>query len=172
MVEQEMIKLLNQIAENTKPKKSFQIIVSDKNTTLCTTFNPPINLETTKQYEIALTNLEAYYTFPNINKSNSVFRYSYDSGTNWVDINIPIGCYEITDINNTIQQEMKENGHFDETNDVYPITFSANGNTLHAVMEIQKGYQVDFTSKYSLCNVLGFHHKIYPVQVITSQKSL
>ena len=161
MYEQETIKLLNQIAENTKSKKSFQIIVSDKKTKFCTTFNPPIYLEKEKQYEIALTNLEAYYTFPNINKNNSLFRYSYDNGTNWVDVHIPIGCYEITDLNNTIQQQMKQNGHCDETNDLYPITFSANGNTLHSIMEIQKGYQVDFTLKYSLCEILGFHHKMY-----------
>ena len=72
-----------------------------------------------------------------------------------------MGCYEITDLNNIIQQQMKQNDHYDETNDIYPIIISANENTFQSIIQIKKGYQVDFTSKYSLCNVLGFHHKIY-----------
>ena len=126
-----------------------------------TYFNPAIELEVTKKYEMALVNLETYYTFPNINKTNNIFRYSDDDGANWIDIHIPTGCYNITDLDTVIKQQMKHNGHYDETNNIYPVHIFANENRLNSVMTIQDRYQIDFTSKNSLCNVLGFHHKIY-----------
>ena len=63
-----------------------------------------------KVYEIALVNLETYYSFPNIDETNNIFVYSPDNGNSWVKIKIPEGSYEIDDINNTIQQEMKKEG--------------------------------------------------------------
>ena len=161
MAERETIALLKQIVENTSSKYSQQIIISGKTTKIKTSFNPPIELEKTQKYEMALVNLEAYYTFPNIHKSNNLFRYSHDNGTNWTNIHIPEGCYEIQDLNHVIQQQMKMHHHYDETNDIYPITISPNGNTLHSEMEIQDRYQVDFTKDKCLCKLLGFEKKVY-----------
>ena len=56
--------LLERIAHNTEPKESFQIVVSDNKTKFTTRFNPHIQLKTDKKYEIALVNLETYYSFP------------------------------------------------------------------------------------------------------------
>ena len=56
-----MEKLLKQIANNTEPKRSFSIVVSDNKTRLKTWFKPPIQLDKKKDYEIALINLETYY---------------------------------------------------------------------------------------------------------------
>ena len=58
--------LLEKIVQNTEPKNSLQIIVSNNKTRFKTRFNPPIQLDKNKQYEIALVNLETYYSFPNI----------------------------------------------------------------------------------------------------------
>ena len=63
------MKLLEKIAKNTSPKHSKQIIVSAEKTDFETTFNPPIELE--NEYEIALVNLETYYSFPNV--KNNIF---------------------------------------------------------------------------------------------------
>ena len=63
--------------------------------------------------------------FPNIDASNNYFRYSPDGGTTWVDIFIPEGSYDIVDINDTIQQKMRQNGHYDSVNEDYYITISA-----------------------------------------------
>ena len=103
--------LLEKIAKNTEHKTSFQIIVSDNETSFNTRFNPKIELDRDKVYEIALVNLETYYSFPNIDESNNIFVYSPDNGNSWVKIKIPEGSYEIDDINNTNQQEMKKRGH-------------------------------------------------------------
>jgi len=66
--------LLERIADNTKPKESFQIIRRDSSHNLILIF---------KRYEIALVNLETYYSFPNITPDNNNFSYSPDAGGIW-----------------------------------------------------------------------------------------
>ena len=64
-----MENLLKQIVNNTEPKRSFSIVVSDNKTRFKTWFKPSIQLEKMKEYEIALIN-------PNIDRSNNCFTYS------------------------------------------------------------------------------------------------
>ena len=152
------VELLEKIARNTEHKTSFQIIVSDNKTSFNTRFTPKIELDRDKVYEMALVNLEAYYSFPNIDETNNIFVYSPDNGNLWVKIKIPEGSYKIDDINNTIQQEMKKRGHHDSINEDYYINISANSNTLKSVLILEKDYQVDFNHQNSLAlaKVLGF----------------
>ena len=145
---EEIVKLLERIAKNTDHKTSFQIIVSSNKTNFNTRFNPKLELDRDKVYEIALVNLETYYSFPNIDETNNVFVYSPDNGNSWVKIKIPEGSYEIDDINNTIKHEMEKRGHYDSINEDHYINISANSNTLKSVLIIKSGYQVD--------QVLGF----------------
>lgn len=156
-----MEQLLEKLVANTGPKHSFYILISDKNTRIRTRFNPLIQLDKTKSYEMALVSLETYYSFPNIDATNNNFRYSPDNGATWVDINIPEGSYEITDINDYIQRLMKDNGHYDITNDAYYISIEPNNNTLKAVVNIKAPYKVDFTTANSIRTVLGFNSQIY-----------
>ena len=109
-----------------------------------------------KVYEIALVNLETYYSFPNIDDTNDVFVYSHDQGVTWTKIKIPTGSYEIDDLNNTIRFEMEKRGHYDEVNNDYYINISANSNTLKSILIIESGYQVDFNQPNNLSKVLGF----------------
>ena len=148
------IELLKKIAKNTDHKTSFQIIVSGNESSCSTRFNPNIELDRDKVYEIALVNLETYYSFPNIDENNNVFGYSYDNGISWEKIKIPVGSYEIDDLNNTKHFEMEKPGHYDEINNENYINISANSNTLKSVLIIEQGYKVDFNHKNSL--VLSF----------------
>ena len=66
-----MKNLLKQIVNNTEPKRSFSIVVSNNKTRFKTWFKPTILLDKKKDYEIALINLETYYLFPNIDRSNN-----------------------------------------------------------------------------------------------------
>ena len=145
--------LLKQIVKNTEHKTSFQIIVSDSKSRFKTRLNPTLQLDRDKEYEIALVNLETYYSFPYIDETNNVFVYSLDNGNSWVKIKIPEGSYEIDDINNTIQHKMEIRGHHDED---YYINISANSNTLKSVLILEKDYQVDFNHQNSIAKVLGF----------------
>ena len=150
------IELLEKIVKNTDHKTSFQIIVSGNKSSFNTMFSPKFELDRDKVHEIALVNLETYYSFPNIDETNNVFVYSPDNGNSWVKIKIPIGTYEIDDLNNTIPFEMEKRGHYDEINNEYYINISANSNTLKSVLIIESGYQVDFNKQNALSKVLGF----------------
>ena len=45
-------------------------------------------------YELAMVNLETYYSFANIRKVNNLFKWSVDDGKTWTVLHIPTGCYE------------------------------------------------------------------------------
>ena len=150
------IELLEKTVKNTTHKTSFQIIVIDNKSSFITRFSPVLELDKDKVYEIALVNLETYYSFPNIDETNNVFIYSPDNGNSWVKLKIPEGSYEIDDINNTIQHEMEKSGHYDPINEDYYINISANSNTLKSVLILEKDYQVDFNHQNSISKVLGF----------------
>ena len=66
---------------------------------------PPIQLGNERDYEIALINLETYYLFSNIDRSNHRFSYSPGANTQWFDIIISEGSYHVKDINEFIQRE-------------------------------------------------------------------
>ena len=68
--------LLKQIVNNTEPKRYFSIVVSDNKTRFKTWFKRPIQLDKKNDYDIALINLETYYSFPNIDRSNNCITYS------------------------------------------------------------------------------------------------
>ena len=106
-----MENLLKQIVNNTEPRRSFSIVVSDNKTSFKTWFKPSIQLDKKKDYEIALINLETYYSFPNIDRSNNCFCYSPSPNAPWLDIIIPEGSNHVEDINEFIQREMRKNNH-------------------------------------------------------------
>jgi hypothetical protein len=148
-------------AKNTEQKSSFYILLSEESTPIKTKFRPLIQLDKNRKYEMALVNLETYYSFPNINASNNNFCYSPDNGVMWVNINIPEGSYEIVDINEYIQRVMRENGHYNFVADEYNITLEPNNNTLKAVLDISTNYKVDLTTTNSIRTVLGFNAQVY-----------
>ena len=68
----------------TKPKKSFTFIVSDSSANIQTTFNPPLYLQANRNYELAVVNLETYYSFANIREGDiNSFKWSADGGKTW-----------------------------------------------------------------------------------------
>ena len=162
--------IMEQIARNTRPKSSFYILLSKKNAKIRTQFNPLIELDASKKYEMALFNLETYFSFPNLDATNNHLRYSPDSGVTWVDVNVPEGCYEITDINDYLQRIMKENGHYDAENEQPNVSIEPNTNTLKSVLTIAPNYRVDFSSNNSIRTVLGFNRQVYTEGYIESEQ--
>ena len=90
-----MENLLNQIVNNTEPKRSFSIVVSDNKTRFKTWFKPLIQLDKKKDYEIVLINQETYYSFPNLDRSNNCFSYSPGANAPWFVFIIPEGSYHV-----------------------------------------------------------------------------
>ena len=160
------LELLEKIERNTSLKT--QIVVSDNSTKIKTTFNPPLQLDQTRKYEMALVNLETYYSFRNLSDENNVFRYSpgfievgrgdEDDSTRqrqWDEVQISEGSYDLIDIAETIKSAMKLNGHNDES-----IKITANTNTLKSVLEIQGDFQVDFRARNSISSILRFRNQV------------
>jgi len=152
---------MEKVERNTDPKSSFYILLSEKSSKIRTQYNPLIELNASKMYEMALVNLETYFSFPNIDAKNNNFRYSPDEGDTWVDVNIPEGCYEIEDINGYLQRILKEKGHYDAAKEECCITLQPNSNTLKSVLTIATNYKVDFTPNNSIRSVLGFRRWVY-----------
>src|SRR5688572_14258197 len=137
---EKLVTIMEKVERNTSSKSSFYILLSKKSAKIRTRFNPLIELDAGKKYEMSLLNLETYFSFPNIDATN--LRYSPDEGVTWFDVNIPEGCYEITDVNDYLQRIMKENGHYDIANAQPSISIEPNSNTLKSVLSIASNYVV------------------------------
>ena len=147
--------LLQQIADNTDPKQGFSFVVSERGSRITTRFNPPVQLKTNRSYEMALVNLETYYSIPNIHPGNNTLHYSPDEGASWHTIRLSTGSYGIEDINNEIQRQLRLNKHKAK------ITIDANRSTLRATLTLARSYQVNFDVDHSLNTVLGFERRVY-----------
>ena len=86
---------MKEVLLRTKPKDSFTLVVSDNSANIQTTFNPPLYLQANRNYELAMVNLETYYSFANIQGDNNSFKWSDDDGNTWTIHHVPKGCYEL-----------------------------------------------------------------------------
>ena len=136
---------------------SYTFVISNcsgKCSKITTKFNPPLQLDKNKQYEMALVNLETYWSFPNISKKNNLFKFSDARNTH--TIFIPKGAYELSQINDYIQSKMIDLEYPKDS-----ITITANPQTLKCVLTINKGLVVVFTEDNSIASVLGFNPGLY-----------
>jgi len=99
------------------------------------------------------TNTCVKTSFPNVDETNNLFRYSIDGGQNFNIFN-PEGSYDLDNINKAFQFEMKRRQHRNK------ITIKANTNTLKSVIELPANCQIDFRPENSIASMLGFDIKI------------
>ena len=109
----------------TKPKDSFSL-VSDNSANIQTIFSPPLHLQANSDCELAMVNLESYYSFANIRKGNNSFKCSIDGRKTWTLLQMPTGCYELDAINAEIT---RIRGNSD-------ITILPNVNTLQCILTV------------------------------------
>ena len=143
--------LLKQIVGNTQSKSNLNIVVSGRENPIVTTYKTPILLNKTSRYEIALTNLDTYYSFPNIDETNNQFKYRNTKGQ-WKMIRLETRSYEITGIQKEIRKQI--DGKED-------IILKANRATLKCGLSIRKGCMVNFKVENSISSVLGFDKNEY-----------
>lgn len=158
-MEEKLINLIEPISKSFQKKSvSISPLVSYNTSPEIFTnrFPTPIALSD-YDFEIALVNLETWYSFANVSSSNNQFRYSVDDGNTWKLITIETGSYELESINDEIQRLMKANGDWDVINDAYYISISANTSTLKSIIDIVNvDYKIDFTVTNSIRSILGF----------------
>ena len=143
------------VAVSTMAKDSSTIVVSGGSASVQTVFTPPLYLRNGRDYELAMVNLETYYSFANIRADNNSLKWSGDGGTMWTLLQIPTGCYELKAINAEIIR--MRGGNSD-------ITILPNVNTLQCILNVVGAkLKVSFDVKNSLTSVLGFNRSNYGV---------
>ena len=116
-----------------------------------TTFSPPLHLQANRDFELAMVNLETYYSSANIRKDNNSFKWSVDEGKTWTILHVPTGCYELKAINAEITRI-----HGDSD-----ITILPNVNTLQCILTaVGAKCKVSFDVPNSPASVLGFKRDI------------
>ena len=138
---------MKEVLVRTKPKESFTLIVSDSSANIQTTFSPLLHLQMKHDYELAMVNLETYYSFTNIRKGNNSFKWTIDEGKTWTLLHIPTGCFELKAINAEIT---RIRGNSD-------ITILPNVNMLQCILTVVGAKcKVSFDAPNSLASVFGF----------------
>ena len=127
--------------------------MSGSNSDIHTLFSPPINLRADRDYELAMVNLETYYSFANIRDTNNCLKWKGKGDKEWRLVRVSVGCYELKDISEEI---CRLRGNTD-------LTFLPNVNTLQCIMTIVgTDLKVSFDTPSSLADVLGFEkNKVY-----------
>ena len=134
-----------------------KLTLSSNSTDYTTYLDPPIRLETDKNYEAAFLSLHTYNSLPNITEENNKFKYSNDKGNTWKIITFSKGAYELEQINATIQREMQINGDYDKINDKYYVDIDYYKPTFKTILDISNAdYMVDFGIENSIGSTLGF----------------
>jgi hypothetical protein len=101
---------------------TFRLESLDKDSSiLSANLNPPYKLDPNKNYKVGLRYMAFFNQIVNLDTTNNVFRYSKDSGTTWISHIIPVGSWEISQLNTEIQRLMKIDGNYDSTKDLYYI---------------------------------------------------
>ena len=154
---------LGKLVEYTIPGDEQCFVISDSKSRMYTRYDPPMEfLASDAGFEMALTRLETFFSFPNINSSNNCIRISIDSGKNWLNLKITVGSYNIDGINEALQRLLPDKSSNDAVTKEPYVVLSGNINTLKCVLEIRKDSTiVDFDTKNSIRCMLGFEAKKY-----------
>ena len=101
---------IDKLVKIVEPGQQNLIVMTGKGAKLRTIFNPPLEYNLSSVgYEMCLTRLETYFSFPNIteNKNNAV-NITIDGKL--YKIKIPTGCYDIDSINTVLQKQLFAKG--------------------------------------------------------------
>ena len=113
-----------------------------------------LNLNPDSNYECALLSYSMWYSWYNITTLNNQFRYVVNGVVK--TITIPSGQYGVNDISTYIQSQLLVNGD-SQTG----ITIVGNYNLLKVQINLESGYDVDFTIPNSIRGLLGYPSLLY-----------
>ena len=77
---EEVVGYLKNIANHIEPKPCYYITVSGNQSTIHTTFTPPLSFPPDCGYEMACCGVETYFSFPNIDSTNNKVQISRTKG--------------------------------------------------------------------------------------------
>ena len=79
---------MKEVLVRTKQEDSFTLVVSDISANIQTTFNPLLNLQGNRKYELAMVNVETCYSFENIREVNNSFKWRVNNGKTWTILHL------------------------------------------------------------------------------------
>ena len=132
---------------------SLTFTLSDRKSILEANYFPTIELPANKKYVLGLIDLLTYNSIPNIDTTNNKFHI-----LNQAPIEIPVGSYEISDIENFLKKKLEK------TNTT--LSLKANNDTLKC--EIESDHHIAFDGEDSVGNLLGFSKEILTANSSTS----
>ena len=151
-----------ELKELNRSKEHYDIIVSKNETDFTTVFNPPLELRSKRGYEIAMIDLETFYSFYNITEKNNIIKYENNGRIK--TITIPPGSYEMKGLNKEIMRQLSSNG------DTKAFFLFPNSNTFKSILKINTGYTVRFSHENSIKKILGFTQDSYNAGIHHSEK--
>jgi hypothetical protein len=138
----------------------MSLILTGNKTDFEIKFSPSIMLDENSDYEIALLNLDTFYSVPNVDLDNNKFTYSKDAGTTWKTLSIPQGSYEIKNIKDFVEKFHK---HFE---------LNANVSTGKCEIFLKKDVWIDFRASDSIGKLLGFDKEIIKKEGLVSGSNI
>lgn len=122
---------------------SYTLTLSARESILRAYYNPPIDLHD-GDYEMGLVNFETYNAIPNVDRNNNALKIDGQL------IEIPVGSYELVDINAVINSQLKAKK---KKSDI-KFSIRANNNTLKCIVDCDRN--VDWNVNNSIGPLLGF----------------
>lgn len=137
---------------------SYTFTLSGRKSVLSADFYPPIELNPSHQYGLALLGFYTYNSIFNVTESNNCFAVMTNNFSRQIKLTVPPGAYEISDL----EKVMVEALEVLETTNILPkpeseeksLSVTANNNTLKCVIKCK--YPLDFSVANSLGPMLGF----------------
>lgn len=124
---------------------SQTIMLEGDTSLLQASFMPPIVIS--DDWTIGLVDFHTYNSIPNVDENNNVIVLGEHV------IEIPVGTYELEEINETVNSILK-----DRENSIHFIRIHGNKNTLKC--EIESDLEVDLTGPRSIAPLLGFEPQV------------
>ena len=146
--------------------------MNNNNSVFTYKFDVPINFQ---DEEISLISASMYYSWRNITTDNNVLEYLWVNNQTY-QIVLPVGFYEVSDINAYCQYVMRENGHYyiKGTTFVYyfeilinPTNYSCDIITYPAPVTMPSGYTKPTNANYYITGYNG--SAIHPSVRFTSK---
>lgn len=130
-------------------RDSYTFVLSGNTSKLQCLINPPVYLDGSN--EMCLISLQTYNSIPNVTPGNNIFYYNaVDKGPKvWEKIVIPVGTYDIYDIEKYISKELESKVGGKEY-------FFLTGNTNTMKVSMRTTVDVDFTRDNNIGSLLGF----------------
>lgn len=131
---------------------SYTFTLTGHRSVISADFYPPVELNSTHKYGLALLGFYTYNSIFNVDESNNLFAYIKNDGQKPIQLWIPPGAYEINEISKAMHTSLKQSCKQDKCDILFSL--EANNNTLKC--ELKSSLNIDFRGKNSIGGLLGF----------------